>query len=543
MPTDTAISQNDEILDQIKWMIRLRWVAVISIFLSAVLIRVFFAYYFLPVFITAVIVSTYNYIIQKDLNRLLNSTPNPKAVNRNLQAQIVLDLLVITGSIHLTGGAESKIISFYFVHIPLVSLAVSRRTLINYVILISLFLAILFGLEYYDILPHKNLDIIELFAARDTYKNPRYLFKAWMLSVLFLSLSAYITNYIRVKFQSLLKSKEKALLESESLRNVAFSLSTALKWEETVNIILDSVNQLTTFDVAMIVFIDAEEAKIIAGRGIPAKLINTSLPMQEKCREEFINKKQCLIKKTSKGDKSFWDVLGKKNIQSSLCVPMIAHGVPLGVLAIGSKTPDLYQQKDAELVHSLGNYAAISLANSQLYENTREQALKDGLTGLSNRRSLQDNLEREEARTRRYGYSLSLLMCDLDKFKAYNDHYGHLAGDDLLRSVSELMLNTVRTEDQVFRYGGEEFTILLPETGKEQALALAERLRERIEEHEFTFQDSREKTHITLSIGLSVFPNGVEDTQSLLQAADEALYRAKEKRNTVVCYADIEKKS
>ena len=539
----TTPSFNNEILRQVKWVIRLRWIAVGAVVFFAALTRLFFAYRFSPVLGFAVFILTYNYIAWRHYNHCLQSdTLSKRATQLNLHAQITLDIFAITWAVHITGGAESKIIPFYFVHTPLLGLAISRRSLLNYVVLISSALALIFGLEFYDILSHGNLNtIINPRLSQNLYKDYKFLVSTWTSTTLFLFLGAFMTNYLRERFHFLLRDKEKALLESENLRNVALSLSSTLKWEETLDIILDSVNELISFDSAVIILFKEEGARIIAGQGISAKLINSVAPLQTNCIKDFLLKKKNIPKNSTKIDKLFWEILDNQNIQSSLCTAMVAHNTLLGVLAIGSNTPNLYGEKDTLLVQSFGNYAALSLKNSQLYEKTRQESLKDGLTGLNNRRSLNNQLEKEEARAKRYGRNFSLLMCDLDEFKNYNDRYGHLAGDDLLREISALMKNSLRHNDQVFRYGGEEFIILLPETKREQACSLAERLRKMIEKHEFILQDSEEITHITISMGLSVFPEDADNAKSLLQNADEALYKAKEKRNSVICHASTNK--
>ena len=357
---------------------------------------------------------------------------------------------------------------------------------------------------------------------------------------MFLFLGAYISDYLRTKFQHLLLSEQKALQESESLKKVAVSLSSTLEWKETLRVILRSINELTSSDGAVILLINEAGAKIIAGQGIPQDLINATIPVAEWSHHKVLFKEnQSIITHPANEKKSFWKIAGMPDIRCSLLAPMMLHDTALGMIIVGSKTPNLYKEEDASLVQSLAHYAALSLENSQIYEDTRYQALTDGLTGLYNSRFLYEELDRELNRCKRYGHKLSLLMCDLDNFKSYNDHYGHLAGDDLLRDLATLMTSVARRSDKIFRYGGEEFTILLPETEYEQALILAERLRTRVEKHKFILQDSGEITHITISLGLSMFPRDADAVKPLLKAADKALYKAKENRNEVVSYTEF----
>lgn len=160
-------------------------------------------------------------------------------------------------------------------------------------------------------------------------------------------------------------------------------------------------------------------------------------------------------------------------------------------------------------------------------------AITDPLTGCLNRRALMEKLDEELDRMRRYGLALSVLMIDLDRFKIVNDTRGHLVGDSVLRQVGELLRRHVRSVDVVARYGGEEFVIVLPETALKGALAFAERVRERIADHDFA--EAGDPLFITVSVGVASVPPGeVVDPDALIALADAALYRAKnEGRNLV----------
>jgi diguanylate cyclase (GGDEF)-like protein len=138
-------------------------------------------------------------------------------------------------------------------------------------------------------------------------------------------------------------------------------------------------------------------------------------------------------------------------------------------------------------------------------------------------------------RVRRYNAPLAMLLVDLDHFKLINDTYGHLAGDDVLLAVASLLKRGVRSVDTVARYGGEEFVIVLPETGRQGAIAFAERIRDRLATHRFTV-GARQDVHVTASIGVATYPSaGLESVEDLFRAADAALYRAKGNGRNLVC--------
>lgn len=164
----------------------------------------------------------------------------------------------------------------------------------------------------------------------------------------------------------------------------------------------------------------------------------------------------------------------------------------------------------------------------------REQSVRDHLTGVFNRRYMEETLERELLRSARKGISLGIIMLDVDDFKQFNDSYGHAAGDVVLRELSALLLKHVREADIPSRYGGDEFIIILPDASQEVTLKRAELLREHAQNLNFQFEEQT-LGRITLSLGVVNFPNNGTTSTTLLKAVDVVLYRAKhEGRNRVV---------
>jgi diguanylate cyclase (GGDEF)-like protein len=164
----------------------------------------------------------------------------------------------------------------------------------------------------------------------------------------------------------------------------------------------------------------------------------------------------------------------------------------------------------------------------------RELAVRDGLTGLHDHRYFQDTLATEVARAKRHGRIFSLLFLDVDFFKRYNDVNGHLAGDAVLKTLANIFREDQRATATVARYGGEEFVILLPETDKEGALTVAENIRKRVLDHPFPGEEKQPEGKLTVSIGVSTFSDDGTERDTLIQCADQALYKAKQKgRNAV----------
>lgn len=223
--------------------------------------------------------------------------------------------------------------------------------------------------------------------------------------------------------------------------------------------------------------------------------------------------------------------VGHTRDHQSLCLPLMANGELLGLLHLrhpriraADSVGDLASEK--HLAHSTAEQLALSLANLQLRESLRSQALHDPLTGLHNRRYLEERLERELQRAARAGTPLAVLMLDLDHFKRVNDVHGHAEGDRVLARVARLLVDGVRAEDVVARYGGEEFTVVLTGTSEEDARWVAEKLRKGVRRLAVEGGD-RAAESLSLSIGVAVSPACGTAAADMLAAADGALYEAK----------------
>ena len=167
-------------------------------------------------------------------------------------------------------------------------------------------------------------------------------------------------------------------------------------------------------------------------------------------------------------------------------------------------------------------------------------ANKDALTGCFNRRKLDEDIEAEIVRARRYERPLSLLMIDVDWFKNYNDFHGHIKGDELLKKMVGLFERNMRASDSLYRYGGEEFTVLLPETPKAEALFAASKLKKVIEKEQFEGEkESQPDGRVTVSIGVASYPWDGNDGLELLRSADSELCRAKQIGRNKVCAVDM----
>jgi len=216
---------------------------------------------------------------------------------------------------------------------------------------------------------------------------------------------------------------------------------------------------------------------------------------------------------------------------SIACIPMKVYEDIIGVINVtNKKNGDGFTNDDIEMLGAVADQAAISISKAQLWE----MAINDSLTGLHVRRYFMAKLQDEIHRTQRYKKCLSVVMGDLDQFKTVNDTYGHTAGDKVLKAVGGFLQKSIRDVDSVGRYGGEEFIMFLPETVKEAAFILADRLRKGISEIKVGSLPP-----VTISLGIATFPDDGKNIDDLLQRADAALYAAKENgRNQVVVYTE-----
>jgi len=212
----------------------------------------------------------------------------------------------------------------------------------------------------------------------------------------------------------------------------------------------------------------------------------------------------------------------RQGVRSIVYLPLIVRDKSIGSLIIASRRPDAYNSKQIRLLEHLALQIAVPIENAQLYARAEQRARIDELTGLFNRRHFEERLKEEIARHSRYGNMFSLLMIDLDSFKTYNDIYGHPSGDRLLGQVGQIIMESIRGADQAFRYGGDEFTVILPRTNSEDGYVVAERIREQL-----AAEMKAREIAVTCSIGLASYPSDGVMGGELVNVVDTALYYAK----------------
>lgn len=219
-------------------------------------------------------------------------------------------------------------------------------------------------------------------------------------------------------------------------------------------------------------------------------------------------------------------------VNSILCAPIIVKNDIYGIIRMDAAQKNFFDSEDLRLLNILSNAASIAFENAVLFLQLQELSITDTLTGLYTQKFFLERLKEEVLRAGRYKYPLGLILLDIDHFKSYNDTYGHRVGDEILQSLGALLKSTVNEVNVISRYGGEEFGIIVPNIDRISLREMAEILREKISTT--TFNTSAGEIKLTVSIGISIFPEEATSPSQIIRVADQRLYWAKSKgRNRV----------
>jgi diguanylate cyclase (GGDEF)-like protein len=325
-----------------------------------------------------------------------------------------------------------------------------------------------------------------------------------------------------------------------ALHQIATSLSTTLDVGKLLDTILEQLGHLWGYDHGAILLLDEATGELeVAGARGYATPAGRRLPATAGICGAVIQSGQAMY--VADVDRDGRYIPGVRGARSEIAVPLVWEGRILGVLNVESELPGAYNQADLDLLATVAEQAAVSIGNARLHEQTRHLAITDENTGLYNYRHFQDRVAEAVRSAQLTGSPCSLLMLDLDHFKRVNDTYGHLTGDSVLQQMARVLREACRAEDEVFRYGGEEFAILLPDTLGEAAGRVAERIRERVANHPFSTRSGRRLDFaLTVSLGVATYPSDALSQMDLILAVDKALYGAKAAgRNRVMTAAQM----
>jgi diguanylate cyclase (GGDEF)-like protein len=304
-------------------------------------------------------------------------------------------------------------------------------------------------------------------------------------------------------------------------------LTSSLDIREIYDSFVKELRKVVDVDLAIIALVEGEELNLLAlsSEGSSAWQTGDKLPLKGTATEWVVTHKTPLIEPNLTEESRFWTAKHhlKKGIQSMVFLPLTVNDKAIGSLSLGSRQANAYSRSQVQLLSQLASRIATPIENARLYAEAEQRARIDQLTGLWNRRHLEERIQVEIGRHSRYGGTFSLIILDLDFFKAFNDSYGHPAGDKLLKQLGAVMKDAIRGTDEAFRYGGDEFAILLPHTTLRDAYEVAERVRDRI-----TSEIKVEDISVTASFGLASWPVDGVRINEVIAAADIALYYAKQ---------------
>ncbi len=390
---------------------------------------------------------------------------------------------------------------------------------------------------FFPILLNRTLSGILFIANRDISESDRQIITGFCKQT-----ALFIENF------QLQQDLYKKLNRFASMSELTRAITPIQNYGTLLQMILDKSAELLRAEQGSLMMLDQEtdalllEARRGLPQGIPGKIM---IRRGEGIAGKVAEQGEPILVKNLESDPR----IRQKNRQhyktrSFVSVPLKIADRVIGVLNLSDKTTgEVFDEEDLKLIQSFATQAAVVVERNEFYnksEELKKLTITDSLTGLLNRRYLLERLKDEVARSERHVHPLSLLMLDLDGFKHCNDTRGHLFGDRTLKTIAEILLSTVRSMDVVARFGGDEFMVILPETGETTAIAIAERIRNNIAIKALLTEDQTDEAPyaLTASIGIACYPEHGETVEQLLEHVDNALYRAKNAgKNRIEVYA------
>lgn len=354
------------------------------------------------------------------------------------------------------------------------------------------------------------------------------------------------TNLIEVEIEHESKTIEaftEKIVAYSQLKDLIEELSQCLYLEDTINALSNEVTKLFGGKEATVILylFHSKTGNLGVSSSHKGEMkINVKTKNGDGFDQWVVKNMKPLLIEDTKADFRFdletMDIGGEREIRSLVGVPLIVENKALGILRVDNPEPLKFSTEDLRFLRTIGDLGAIAIESAQLYEHVEQLAIRDSLTGLYLRHYFMDRIPEEISRLLHRKTELSFLMIDLDYFKKYNDTFGHIAGDIVLRKMGKILSKFFNEPGNlVCRYGGEEFSVLLPDCSKEKAIKLSEEVCALIASQKIVLR--RQTTSVTVSIGVASAPGDATDDKDLIHKADMALYKAKhEGRNRVVAF-------
>src|SRR5579863_2437413 len=326
--------------------------------------------------------------------------------------------------------------------------------------------------------------------------------------------------------------RKKHLQELAIFNDVAKALTSSLNLDSILQTIMDKMAEFFQPDTWSLLMVDEQKDELyfaIAVGDAAETLKTVRLKVGEGIAGWVARNGDSLIVPDVYNDPRFAkriDEMTKWKTRSIICVPLQSKHRVLGVIQLINCSMESFGEQEMFFLHALCDYAAIAIENAKAVERIQELTITDDCTGLYNARHLYKTLEAEVYRSARFGHEFSVIFIDLDHFKNVNDTHGHLIGSKLLAEIGYFIKSHLRLIDFAFRYGGDEFVILLPQTSKEAALIVARRLLESMREGTFLKEDNLH-LNVRASLGLATYPDDAKSAHEIIRQADEMMYAVK----------------
>jgi diguanylate cyclase (GGDEF)-like protein len=328
------------------------------------------------------------------------------------------------------------------------------------------------------------------------------------------------------------RKTKRQLQEVAIFNDVAKALTSSLNLDSILQTIMDKMAEFFRPDTWSLLMVDEQKDELyfaIAVGDAAETLKTVRLKVGEGIAGWVARHGESLIVPDVYNDPRFAkriDEMTKWKTRSIICVPLQSKHRVLGVIQLINCAMESFGEQEMFFLHALCDYAAIAIDNARAVEKIQELTITDDCTGLYNARHLYKTLEAEVYRSARFGYEFSVIFLDLDHFKHVNDTYGHLVGSKLLQEIGFKIKSQLRLIDYAFRYGGDEFVILLPQTDKHSALVVAKRIQDMMRKTVFLAEDGL-NLNVRCSMGLATYPEDAKSSHEIIRQADEMMYMVK----------------
>lgn len=350
-----------------------------------------------------------------------------------------------------------------------------------------------------------------------------------------------------VKNTELIDRLEKEKVKLEIIMDAYNKISSIFRLEELADFVTSKALQIAEAEKSSLLVLDEKTHELVLKSAQGAdkeKMQSLRVKLGEMVSGWVAQEGQALVVSDIDSDSRLQLVnhRGKYKTKSFISLPLKTDHHVVGVMNVTDKfaRSSVFTGEDLKYLQLLAHQTVIQIENIRLCEKLASMAVTDSLTGVSNHRFFQEQLANEIMRSRRYGTSLSLLIFDIDSFKNYNDRYGHLEGDRVLKLVSDVTRRSIRKVDMLCRYGGDEFVVILPSTKVQGAAAVAEKIREWVQKLDITTREKNKMIRVTISGGVAGYVEGMT-REEFLGAADKLLYKAKTEGGNMICYPGLEK--